>query len=131
MLFNVIIYRTNFHIRYHLRDTVRTRALDVGGDGGVLAPPTFHLVSGKILSYGPKNICQILTDSFLPAIFCKTVCIWLSAKLRPFPLLKTSRALVKTKTSFGQIYELKQESVPSGRPEFWIEALSYQLFVPF
>jgi hypothetical protein len=37
-----------------------------------LAPLTFHIVRGKILSYGLKTVCQILTDSFLPAIFCQT-----------------------------------------------------------
>jgi hypothetical protein len=36
------------------------------GRGG-LAPPTFQVMSGKILSYDPKTIYQILTDSSLPA----------------------------------------------------------------
>jgi len=55
---------------------------------GGLAPPTFHFMSGKILKYGPKTVRQILTDSFLPAIFFQRVCFWLSAKLQPLPLLK-------------------------------------------
>jgi hypothetical protein len=59
-----------------------------GRGWGGLAPPTFHFMSGKILRYGPKTVCQILTDSFLPAIFFQRVCFWLSAKLQPLPLLK-------------------------------------------
>jgi hypothetical protein len=51
-----------------------------------LGPPTFHVVSAEILSYGPKTVCQFLTDSLSPAICCQTVCVWLSAKIQPLPL---------------------------------------------
>ncbi len=63
-----------------------------GWDG--LAPPTFQVVSGKIWGYGAKTVCQILTVSFLPAIFCQTVYVWLSAKLQPLPLLKNTESPV-------------------------------------
>ncbi len=46
--------------------------VNVGWRG--LAPLTFHIVPGKILSYGPKTVCQILTDTFLPDSLCLAVC---------------------------------------------------------
>jgi len=46
--------------------TLKGELLMWAGRGG-LAPPTFQFISGKMLSYGPKTVYEILTDSSLPA----------------------------------------------------------------
>ncbi len=67
-----------------------------GRGWGGLAPPTFHVVSGKFLSNHPKTVCQILTNSLLTVAFCQTVRRGVSAKYQPLPLLKNIESSAST-----------------------------------